>query len=56
MVLVTTKTDSMVTTVPNENGFSTIDRRGCKDTDGDGYSNPTDDWTVLDGADFLNKR
>ena len=23
---------------PNQNGFSTIDRTGCKDTDGDGYS------------------
>ncbi len=37
---------------PNENGFSTIDRIGCKDSDSDGYSDPTDDWTVADGADF----
>ena len=37
---------------PTENGFSTIDRKGCKDSDSDGYSDPSDDWTVLDGADF----
>ena len=37
---------------PDENGFSTIDRIGCKDSDSDGYSDPTDDWTVADGADF----
>ena len=37
---------------PNQNGFSTIDRKGCKDSDSDGYSDPTDDWTVIDGADF----
>ena len=37
---------------PNQNGFSTIDRLGCRDSDSDGYSNPSDDWTVQDGADF----
>ena len=37
---------------PNQNGFSTIDRAGCKDTDNDGYSDPTDNWTIEDGADF----
>lgn len=37
---------------PTQNGFSTIDRMGCKDTDGDGYSDPSDDWSVVDGADF----
>ena len=37
---------------PNENGFSTIDRLGCKDSDSDGYSNPGEDWTIADGADF----
>jgi len=36
---------------PELNGFSTADRRGCKDTDTDGYSDPTEDWTVADGAD-----
>ena len=37
---------------PEQNGFSEIDRKGCKDSDGDGYSDPTDDWTTGDGADF----
>jgi hypothetical protein len=37
---------------PNQNGFSTEDRIGCKDSDNDGYSDPTDDWTIEDGADF----
>ena len=32
-------------------GNSTIDRTGCRDTDGDGYSDPTEDWTIVDGAD-----
>ena len=36
---------------PATNGFSTIDRRGCKDSDSDGYSNPTGNWTIDDGAD-----
>jgi hypothetical protein len=36
---------------PTINGFSTIDRRGCKDSDSDGYSNPTENWTIADGAD-----
>jgi len=37
---------------PNQNGYSTLDRLGCRDSDSDGYSDPTDDWTVADGADF----
>ena len=37
---------------PNQNGFSTLDRIGCRDSDRDGYSDPTDDWTIADGADF----
>ncbi|MGB0815265.1 MAG: S8 family serine peptidase, partial [Poseidonia sp.] len=32
-------------------GTSTVDRTGCPDTDGDGYSNPDANWTVNDGAD-----
>ena len=36
---------------PDINGFSTEDRRGCPDSDGDGFSNPDDDWTVAEGAD-----
>jgi len=34
-------------------GNSTKDRFGCTDTDGDGYSDPDDDWTTADGADAL---
>ena len=37
---------------PGQNGFSEIDRRGCKDSDNDGYSDPTENWTLSDGADF----
>lgn len=36
---------------PNTLGFSIHDRRGCPDTDGDGYSNPSGTWTTVDGAD-----
>ncbi len=32
-------------------GTSTVDRTGCPDTDGDGYSNPDSNWTVNNGAD-----
>ena len=38
---------------PTVNGFSTEDRFGCPDTDFDGYSNPDEDWTSVDGADAL---
>jgi hypothetical protein len=30
---------------------STLDRYGCTDTDGDGYSDPDTSWTLEDGAD-----
>ena len=30
---------------------SSIDRLGCADTDGDGFSDPDADWTLADGAD-----
>ena len=37
-------------------GTSTIDRQGCVDTDADGYSNPTFNWSVANGADaFINE-
>ena len=36
---------------PTVRDTSTIDRLGCLDTDGDGYSDPDADWTVADGAD-----
>ena len=32
-------------------GNSTIDRDGCLDSDGDGYSDATSNWTKSDGAD-----
>lgn len=36
---------------PTVRGSSTIDRLGCVDNDGDGYSDASGDWTVLQGAD-----
>jgi len=36
---------------PGFEGNSTVDRVGCLDTDGDGVSDPDDDWTINDGAD-----
>jgi len=38
---------------PNTNGFSKEDRFGCLDSDLDGYSNPSVEWTVEQGADAL---
>ncbi len=38
---------------PQLNGFSTADRYGCLDSDQDGFSNPTSDWGISDGADAL---
>ena len=36
-------------------GTSSIDRLGCPDTDGDGYSDPSFNWTLANGADaFIN--
>jgi len=32
-------------------GTSNIDRYGCRDSDGDGYSDPDEQWTKEDGAD-----
>ena len=36
---------------PNASGNSTEDRGGCLDTDGDGFSDPDDEWTLENGAD-----
>jgi hypothetical protein len=36
---------------PSVRDSSSIDRLGCADTDGDGYSDPDATWTVADGAD-----
>ena len=38
---------------PNVEGNSTKDRFGCIDTDGDGWSNPDEDWTINNGADVF---
>ena len=35
---------------PNIEGNSTNDRVGCLDSDGDGWSNSDENWTVNDGA------
>ena len=41
---------------PLETGYSSQDRMGCIDSDGDGWSNPSGNWTwQYDGADaFIN--
>ena len=36
---------------PYEFGTSQVDRTGCRDNDGDGYSDPDDQWTIENGAD-----
>lgn len=36
---------------PTVRDTSSIDRLGCADTDGDGYSDPDTEWTTADGAD-----
>jgi len=36
---------------PTVRDTSSIDRLGCADTDGDGYSDPDAEWTLADGAD-----
>jgi len=42
---------------PQIDGNSSEDRVGCPDSDGDGWSDPDDDWTTRDGADaFPNER
>jgi hypothetical protein len=38
---------------PTKAGYSFEDRFGCPDRDGDGWSDPDDDWQVSDGADAL---
>ncbi len=36
---------------PNDEGISFLDRLGCPDYDGDGYSDADDFWTINEGAD-----
>ena len=38
---------------PSVNGFSNQDRYGCPDSDSDGYSDPDENWTSVQGADAL---
>ncbi|MEE2812175.1 MAG: hypothetical protein VX627_04010 [Candidatus Thermoplasmatota archaeon] len=38
---------------PTIYGESTEDRRGCEDTDGDGWSDADEFWSIADGADAL---
>ena len=38
---------------PTVNGFSIEDRYGCPDSDLDGYSDPDENWTTVQGADAL---
>ena len=38
---------------PGVEGYSTQDRQGCPDSDGDGYSDSDDSWTYTDGADVF---
>ena len=37
-------------------GNSTVDRQGCLDSDGDGYSDPDVNWTIENGADAFPSR
>ena len=37
--------------MPYNQRYSTIDRYGCIDSDGDGYSDPDASWTVANGSD-----
>jgi hypothetical protein len=39
---------------PTTAGTSTVDRLGCTDSDGDGYSDPEITWTPLQGADAFS--
>ncbi len=41
---------------PDENGNSTLDRLGCLDADGDGWSDPDLNWTISQGADAFSSR
>ena len=38
---------------PNIEGYSSQDRQGCPDSDGDGYSDSDGTWTFNDGADVF---
>ena len=40
---------------PSTNGASTVDRKGCADLDGDGFSDPDALWTIGNGADAFRE-
>ena len=40
---------------PDVAGTSRLDRFGCPDSDGDGWSDPDENWTIGDGADAYIK-
>ena len=43
--------DNEIDDCQTDSGTSTVDRVGCPDSDGDGYSDPDSVWTVSNGAD-----
>jgi hypothetical protein len=43
--------DAIDDACPLDYGTSTIDRLGCPDADGDGYSDPDAEWTTANGSD-----
>ena len=55
-VLFSDGTDNQTDDCPEVNGTSSIDRSGCLDTDGDGYSDPDTTWNRTMGADAFPLR
>ncbi|MEC7177780.1 MAG: S8 family serine peptidase [Candidatus Thermoplasmatota archaeon] len=45
--------DAVDDACPGQEGYSTQDRLGCPDSDGDGYSDGDSSWTSSDGADVF---
>ena len=45
--------DAVDDACPTLEGYSTHDRMGCPDSDGDGYSDSDGTWTYSDGADVF---
>ena len=45
--------DAVDDACPGQEGYSTNDRLGCPDSDGDGYSDGDGSWTSNDGADVF---
>jgi hypothetical protein len=51
LMLLTGAAAEEVDACPDVEGTSTEDRAGCLDSDGDGYSDPDENWTAMSGAD-----